>query len=62
MLSLGELSASKLVETAASPTFADILFSKMHYGMANDLAAYCLVAAGRGDRGDAGAGDARSSL
>jgi len=46
ILSLGELSASKLVETAASPTFADILFMKMHYGVKNDLAAYCLLLLG----------------
>jgi iron(III) transport system permease protein len=46
ILSLGELSASKLVEPAGSSTFADILFGKMHYGLNNDLAAYCLVLLG----------------
>jgi ABC-type spermidine/putrescine transport system permease subunit II len=43
ILSLGELSASKLVEPAASQTFADELFMMMHFGVKNALAAYCLV-------------------
>ncbi len=46
ILSLGELSAGKLVSTAAAPTFADVLFTKMHFGVKNDLAAYCLLLLG----------------
>jgi iron(III) transport system permease protein len=43
VLSLGELSASKLVETPGSQTFAHEVFNQMHYGVTNDLAALCLV-------------------
>jgi ABC-type spermidine/putrescine transport system permease subunit II len=42
-LSLGELSAGKLVETPGSQPFAHEVFSLMHYGVTNDLAAFCLV-------------------
>jgi iron(III) transport system permease protein len=46
VLSLGELGASKLVETAGSQTFAHEIFVQMHYGVTNDLAALCLVLLG----------------
>jgi iron(III) transport system permease protein len=42
ILSLGELGASKLVDTPGSQTFAHVVFTQMHYGVANDLAALCL--------------------
>ena len=41
-LSLGELSASKLVETPGEQTFAHEIFTQMHYGVTNHLAAMCL--------------------
>ncbi len=41
-LSLGELSASKLVETPGDQTFAHEIFTQMHYGVTNHLAAMCL--------------------
>jgi iron(III) transport system permease protein len=43
VLSLGELGAGKLVETPGSQTFAHEIFTQMHYGVTNDLAALCLV-------------------
>jgi iron(III) transport system permease protein len=43
VLSLGELSAGKLVETPGSQTFAHWVFNQMHYGVTNQLAAMCLV-------------------
>lgn len=43
VLSLGELSAGKLAETPGSHTFAHQVFTQMHYGVTNDLAALCLV-------------------
>lgn len=43
VLSLGEIAASKLVETPGSQTFAHEVFSQMHYGVTNDLAALCLL-------------------
>lgn len=43
VLSLGELSAGKLVETPGAQTFAHKIFEQMHYGVTNDLAALCLV-------------------
>jgi iron(III) transport system permease protein len=46
VLALGELSAGKLVETAGAQTFAHEIFSQMHYGVTNDLAALCLVLLG----------------
>jgi iron(III) transport system permease protein len=42
-LSLGELSAGKLVETPGSETFAHLVFDRLHYGASADLAALCLV-------------------
>jgi iron(III) transport system permease protein len=46
VLALGELSAGKLVETPGSQTFAHEVFTQMHYGVTNDLAAYCLILLG----------------
>jgi iron(III) transport system permease protein len=42
-LSLGEVSAGKLAETPGAPTFAHEIFTMMHYGTTNDLAALGLV-------------------
>ncbi|MFL5340125.1 MAG: ABC transporter permease [Gemmataceae bacterium] len=42
-LSLGELSAGKLVETPGGQTLAHEIFTQMHYGVANHLAALCLL-------------------
>jgi iron(III) transport system permease protein len=46
VLALGELSAGKLVETPGSQTFAHEVFTQMHYGVTNDLAAFCLILLG----------------
>jgi ABC-type Fe3+ transport system permease subunit len=46
VLSLGELSAGKLVETPGWRTLAHVIFDRMHYGVGNDLAAICLVLLG----------------
>jgi ABC-type spermidine/putrescine transport system permease subunit II len=43
ILSLGELGAGKLVETAGAKTLAHEIFEEMHYGVTNNLAALCLV-------------------
>ena len=43
ILALGELGASKLLETPGSITFAHEVFSLMHYGLSNDLSAHCLL-------------------
>jgi iron(III) transport system permease protein len=43
VLALGELSAGKLVSTAGAPTFAQEVFTQMHNGPANGLAAQCLL-------------------
>jgi iron(III) transport system permease protein len=43
VLSLGELSAGKLVSTPGMPSFAETIFTGMHYGITNDLAASCLL-------------------
>ena len=43
VLSLGELSAGKLVATPGGETFAHEVFKRMHYGVTNHLAALCLV-------------------
>jgi ABC-type spermidine/putrescine transport system permease subunit II len=51
VLSLGEISAGKLVSTPNWPTYAEMVFTQMHYGVTNDLAARCLlllIAAGVG--------------
>jgi iron(III) transport system permease protein len=42
VLSLGEVSAGKLVSTPGMPSFAETVFTQMHYGITNDLAARCL--------------------
>jgi iron(III) transport system permease protein len=51
VLSLGEVSAGKLVATPGMPSYATDIFTQMHYGVTNELAARCvllllLVAAG----------------
>lgn len=51
VLALGELSAGKLVATPGMPSYATDIFTQMHYGVTNELAARCvlllaLVAAG----------------
>jgi iron(III) transport system permease protein len=43
VLSLGELSASKLLTTPGSQTFAHQVFAQMHYSATNNVAALCLV-------------------
>jgi iron(III) transport system permease protein len=43
VLSLGELSAGKLVSTPGFPGYAEVVFTQMHYGVTNDLAARCLL-------------------
>jgi iron(III) transport system permease protein len=43
VLSLGELSAGKLVSTPTMPSYAEWVFTQMHYGVTNDLAARCLL-------------------
>jgi iron(III) transport system permease protein len=46
VLSLGELGAEKLVETPDAETIAHVIFTLMHYGVTNDLAALCLFLLG----------------
>jgi ABC-type Fe3+ transport system permease subunit len=43
VLSLGELSAGKIAKAIGSPTFAESIFTQMHYGVTNNLAAQCLL-------------------
>jgi iron(III) transport system permease protein len=43
VLSLGELSAGKLVSTPDAATYAQEVFVQMHYGVTNNLAAQCLL-------------------
>ncbi len=43
VLCLGEISASKLVETPGYDTLVHVIFDRMHYGVGNDLAALCLL-------------------
>jgi iron(III) transport system permease protein len=43
ILTLGEVSAGKIVATPGSQTFGHEVFSQMHYGVSNDLAAMCLL-------------------
>jgi iron(III) transport system permease protein len=43
VLSLGEISAGKLVSTPMKPSFAEVVFTQMHYGVTNHLAAQCLL-------------------
>jgi iron(III) transport system permease protein len=46
VLSLGELSGSKMVSMAGMQGYAEELYAQMHYGVTNDLAARCLVMLG----------------
>jgi iron(III) transport system permease protein len=46
ILSLGELSAGKLVSTPNAPSYAEVIFTQMHYGVTNQLAAQCLLLLG----------------
>jgi iron(III) transport system permease protein len=43
VLSLGELSAGKLVATPGMPGYATEIFTQMHYGVTNELAARCVL-------------------
>ncbi len=43
VLALGEVSAGKLVETPGGTTFALWVFTQMHYGVTQKLAALCIV-------------------
>jgi ABC-type Fe3+ transport system permease subunit len=43
ILSLGEVSAGKLVETPGTQSFTHELFNQMHYGVTNNVVALCLV-------------------
>jgi ABC-type Fe3+ transport system permease subunit len=43
VLSLGELSAGKLVATPGMPSYATDIFTQMHYGVTNELAARCVL-------------------
>ena len=45
LLALGELSAGKIVSTPGAETFAERVFSQLHYGVTADLAARCLLLA-----------------
>jgi iron(III) transport system permease protein len=46
VLSLGEVSAGKLVSTPGMPSFAETVWVQMHYGVTNNLAASCLLLLG----------------
>jgi ABC-type Fe3+ transport system permease subunit len=43
VLSLGEVSAGKLVATPGLPSYATDIFTQMHYGVTNELAARCVL-------------------
>jgi len=43
VLSLGELSAGKMVSTPDQQSYAEWIFAQMHYGVTADLAARCLL-------------------
>ncbi len=43
VLSLGEVSAGKLVSTPGWDSFAEVVWTQMHYGVTNSLAALCLL-------------------
>jgi iron(III) transport system permease protein len=43
VLSLGELSAGKLVSTPQAQGYAELIFAQMHYGITPGLAAQCLL-------------------
>jgi ABC-type Fe3+ transport system permease subunit len=64
VLSLGELSAGKLVATPGMPGYATEIFTQMHYGVTNELAARCvllLIAVAVGGMGVASIGRRRYS-
>jgi iron(III) transport system permease protein len=42
-LALGEIAASKLVQTPGADTFVNLLFDRMHNGVDNEVAALCLL-------------------
>src|SRR5262249_57777353 len=46
VLALGEVSAGKIVATPGSQTFTQEIFTQMHWGVTNDLAAMCLLLLG----------------
>jgi iron(III) transport system permease protein len=46
LLCLGEVSSAKVVSTAGLPGFAEMIFTQMHYGVTNALAAQCLLLLG----------------
>lgn len=43
VLSLGEVSGSKIVSTPGGETWSHLVFAQMHYGVTSDLAARCLL-------------------
>src|SRR5215469_4248506 len=43
VLSLGEVSAGKLVATPGLPSYTTDIFTQMHYGVTNELAARCVL-------------------
>src|SRR5207245_646540 len=43
VLSLGEVSAGKLVSTPGAESYAELVFTQMHYGVTADLAGQCLL-------------------
>src|SRR5207248_2544456 len=45
-LALGEIAASARVEAPGAETFAKLIFDRLHYGAAADIAALCLVLLG----------------
>lgn len=45
-LALGEVSAGKLVETPGWETLSRVIFDRMHYGVAEDVAGLCLLLLG----------------
>ncbi|HVS34622.1 MAG TPA: hypothetical protein VMS17_03505 [Gemmataceae bacterium] len=57
VLSLGEVSAGKLVSTPGWDSFAEVVWTQMHYGVTNSLAALCLLMLGA-----VGAGGALTAL
>ena len=46
VLSLGEISAAKIVSTPGADTFAEVVWTQMHYGVGPELAARCLMLLG----------------
>jgi iron(III) transport system permease protein len=53
VLSLGEISAGKLVSTPGWDSFAEVVWAQMHYGVTNEVAAYCLLLSGAAGLGGA---------